>query len=51
MDLLLLLLIIALIAVAVGGLGRGRFYRRPARPVYDDEVVYEEPVPRRRRWF
>jgi hypothetical protein len=50
MELLVLLLIIFLIAAAVGRLGRG-YYRRPVRPVYDDEVVYEEPVPRRRRWF
>jgi hypothetical protein len=52
MELLVLLLIVFLIAAALGGIGRGRgFYRRPARPVYDDEVVYEEPVPRRRRFF
>ncbi len=55
MELLVLLLIIFLIAAAVGRVGRGRlgrgYYRRPARPVYDDEVVYDEPVPRRRRWF
>jgi hypothetical protein len=55
MELLLLLLIVFLVAAAVGGLGRG-YYRRPRRPVYDDEVVYDEPVydepvPRRRRRF
>ncbi len=54
MELLLLLLIVFLVAAAVGGLGRGRgrgFYRRPRRPIYDDDVVYEEPVARRRRFF
>jgi hypothetical protein len=52
MELLLLLLIVFLVAAAVGGLGRGRgFYRRPRGPIYDDDVVYEEPVPRRRRFF
>ncbi|HEV3402275.1 MAG TPA: hypothetical protein VG078_10685 [Acidimicrobiales bacterium] len=50
MELLLLLLIVFLVAAAVGGLGRG-YYRRPRRPIYDDEVVYDEPVPRRRRFF